>query len=78
MAVDSVLKVMNGTNSLDLRDIKLISKLGGTVDDSEMIDGMVFDQRAAKVRHGTQACTDSEDEAATQCVRCSGTLHPYM
>mmetsp|Transcript_40861 Transcript_40861/g.73423 ORF Transcript_40861/g.73423 Transcript_40861/m.73423 type:complete len:530 (-) Transcript_40861:69-1658(-) len=52
MAVESVLKVMNGSNSLDLRDVKIVSKLGGTVDDSEMVDGMVFDQRAAKGANG--------------------------
>lgn len=38
--------------SLDLRDIKVVSKLGGTIDDSEMIDGMVFDHKAAKSAGG--------------------------
>ena len=38
--------------SLDLRDIKVVTKLGGTVDDSEMVDGMVFDHRAAKSASG--------------------------
>jgi len=33
---------------LDLRDIKVITKGGGTVDDSELIDGLVFDQKASK------------------------------
>lgn len=35
---------------LDLQDIRLVTKLGGTVDDSEMVEGMVFDQKAAKAR----------------------------
>lgn len=26
----------------------MVSKVGGTVDDSELVDGMVFDQKAAK------------------------------
>jgi chaperonin GroEL (HSP60 family) len=30
---------------LDLRDIKVVCKVGGTMDDSELIDGMVFDQK---------------------------------
>lgn len=30
---------------LDLRDIKVVAKVGGTIDDSEMVDGMVFDQK---------------------------------
>ncbi len=38
--------------SLDLRDIKVVTKLGGTVDDSEMVDGMVFDHKAAKSAGG--------------------------
>ena len=38
--------------SLDLKDIKVVSKLGGTIDDSEMIDGMVFDHKAAKSAGG--------------------------
>jgi len=37
---------------LDLRDIRVVTKLGGTVDDSEMVDGMVFDQKAAKAAGG--------------------------
>mmetsp|Transcript_6626 Transcript_6626/g.19106 ORF Transcript_6626/g.19106 Transcript_6626/m.19106 type:complete len:533 (-) Transcript_6626:188-1786(-) len=54
MAVDCVHKVLDPAqpNSLDLRDIKLVCKLGGTVDDSEMVDGMVFDQKAAKSAGG--------------------------
>jgi len=33
---------------LDLRDIKVVCKVGGTMDNSELVDGMVFDQKAAK------------------------------
>jgi T-complex protein 1 subunit delta len=35
-----------------LRDIRVVTKLGGTVDDSEMVEGMVFDQKAAKAAGG--------------------------
>ena len=37
---------------LDLNDIKVVTKLGGTVDDSEMVEGMVFDKKAAKAGGG--------------------------
>ncbi|GFH08705.1 T-complex protein 1 subunit delta [Haematococcus lacustris] len=37
---------------LDLRDIRVISKPGGTVDDSQLVDGLVFDQKAAKAAGG--------------------------
>ena len=40
------------TCSLDLKDIKVVTKLGGTVDDSEQVEGMVFDHKAAKSAGG--------------------------
>merc|ERR1711988_1919852 len=36
-------------NNVNLKDIKVIKKLGGTVDDTELVDGLVFEQRAANV-----------------------------
>ncbi|RNA25963.1 T-complex 1 subunit delta-like [Brachionus plicatilis] len=49
IAVDAVMKVIDPATAtnVDLRDIKLIKKLGGTVDDTELIDGLVLDQKAA-------------------------------
>ena len=37
---------------LDLKDIKVVTKLGGTVDDSELVPGAVFDHKAAKAAGG--------------------------
>lgn len=44
MAVDAVLKIIDKETdtNVDLRDIKVCMKLGGTVDDSELIDGLCF------------------------------------
>lgn len=49
MAVDAVLRVIDPAkdNNVDLRDIKIIKKLGGTVEDTELIDGLVFTERLA-------------------------------
>lgn len=49
IAVDAVMKVIDPTvaTNVDLRDIKLIKKLGGTVDDTELIDGLVLDQKTS-------------------------------
>ena len=49
IAVDAVLKVIDPAreNNVNLKDIKIIKKLGGTVDDTELVDGMVFEQKAA-------------------------------
>mmetsp|Transcript_12516 Transcript_12516/g.26982 ORF Transcript_12516/g.26982 Transcript_12516/m.26982 type:complete len:528 (+) Transcript_12516:109-1692(+) len=54
MAVDAVLQVIDPArpHMLDLRDIRVVNKAGGTVDDSELVPGLVFDQKAAKTAGG--------------------------
>ncbi|KAK2150439.1 hypothetical protein LSH36_405g02008 [Paralvinella palmiformis] len=49
LCVDAVLKVINPAKdtNVDLHDIKIIQKLGGTVEDTELIDGLVFNQKTA-------------------------------
>jgi len=51
MAVDAVLKIIDKEKdtNVDLNNIKVSMKLGGTVDDSELIDGLVFTNN--KVSH---------------------------
>ncbi|KAH9394519.1 PREDICTED: T-complex protein 1 subunit delta-like [Rhagoletis zephyria] len=46
IAVDAVLKVSENNNA-DLRDVKIIKKLGGTLDDTQMFDGLVLPQKFA-------------------------------
>jgi T-complex protein 1 subunit delta len=44
IAVDAVLKIIDpavDTNA-DLRDIKVVKKMGGTIEDTELIEGLVF------------------------------------
>lgn len=49
LLVDSVLKVMNETQTnVDLNDIRLIKKVGGTIDDTELVDGVVLTQNVLK------------------------------
>merc|ERR1711963_835897 len=47
IAVDAVLKVIDPAreNNVNLKDIKIIKKLG----DTELVDGMVFEQKAANI-----------------------------
>ncbi|KAH7291545.1 hypothetical protein KP509_29G021200 [Ceratopteris richardii] len=54
LAVDAVLNVVDPTRpeNIDLRDIKIIKKLGGTVDDTEMVKGLVFDKKASHAAGG--------------------------
>lgn len=51
MAVDAVLKIIDKENdvNVDLKNIRVSMKLGGTVDDSELIDGLCFTNN--KVSH---------------------------
>lgn len=49
LAVDAVLRVIdpNTAENVDLRDIKVVKKVGGTIEDTELIDGLVFDKSAS-------------------------------
>lgn len=51
LAVDAVLKVIDPTRdtNVDLRDVKVIKKLGGTVEDTELFEGIIFSQKTANV-----------------------------
>ena len=43
IAVDSVLRVSDPSRQqVDLRDIHILKQLGGTIDDSELVEGLVF------------------------------------
>lgn len=43
--MDSVLKLVLPTSTnVDLRDIRLVKKVGGTIDDTELIDGVLLHQ----------------------------------
>eukprot|EP00923_Selenidium_pygospionis_P021821 GHVN01037579.1.p1 GENE.GHVN01037579.1~~GHVN01037579.1.p1 ORF type:complete len:541 (+),score=96.96 GHVN01037579.1:94-1716(+) len=64
MAVDAVMKIYNEQQKgapLDLRDVKVVKKLGGTVEDTEMVDGLVFaDQKVSKVAGGPSRIEDAK------------------
>ena len=54
MAVDCVYRVLDRERpeSVDLADIKIVKRLGGTVDDSQAIDGLVLSQARRPPRTG--------------------------
>lgn len=54
MAVDSVLKVVDPktAENVDLRNIRIVKKVGGTMEDSEMVDGVVLNQPVVKSSGG--------------------------
>ncbi|KAF6022227.1 CCT4 [Bugula neritina] len=47
--VDAVLRVIDPAKAtnVDLKDIRVMQKLGGTVEDTELVDGFVFDQKTS-------------------------------
>ncbi|KAM7272897.1 hypothetical protein ACFE04_027561 [Oxalis oulophora] len=47
LAVDFVLSVVDPAKPhiVELRDIRIVKKLGGTVDDTELVNGLVFDKK---------------------------------
>jgi len=49
IAVDAVLHVVDHkvATNVDLRDIRVIKKLGGTIEDTEAVNGLVFTQKIA-------------------------------
>ncbi|XP_006974860.2 T-complex protein 1 subunit delta [Peromyscus maniculatus bairdii] len=49
MSVNAVMKVIDPATatSVDLRDIKIVKKLGGTIDDCELVEGLVLTQKVA-------------------------------
>lgn len=62
IAVDVVLKItdVNKSNNVDLNDIRIVKKLGGTIEDSEIVDGLIFtgnkiSKRAQGLRNLTEA-----------------------
>jgi T-complex protein 1 subunit delta len=50
MSVDSVLKIIDAktADNADLNNIRILKKLGGTIEESEMVDGLVLQQSVLK------------------------------
>lgn len=55
IAVDSVLGIVEDvatSTNVDLRDIRLVQQMGGTVDDTELVDGLVLHKGSTKTAGG--------------------------
>ncbi|KAI9780321.1 MAG: T-complex protein 1 subunit delta [Candelina submexicana] len=50
IAVDSILKTIDikTADNVDLNNIRIVKKVGGTIEDSEMVDGLVLNQGVVK------------------------------
>eukprot|EP01054_Gregarina_sp_Poly1_P003202 Gregarina_sp_Poly_1__3201@NODE_190_length_11648_cov_127_353855_g169_i0_p4_GENE_NODE_190_length_11648_cov_127_353855_g169_i0NODE_190_length_11648_cov_127_353855_g169_i0_p4_ORF_typecomplete_len542_score87_54Cpn60_TCP1/PF00118_24/1_8e159_NODE_190_length_11648_cov_127_353855_g169_i04352060 len=60
IAVDACLRLvrdLDTTTDIDLNDIKVVKQLGGTIDDSELVDGLVLaHQRVSRLAGGPSSC----------------------
>lgn len=54
IAVDAVLQVIDPTtaSNVDLKDIRVVKKVGGTIDDTELVNGLVLTQNVVKSAGG--------------------------
>lgn len=53
IAVQAVLRLVTPTSSnVDLRDIRIVKKVGGTIEDTELTDGVVLNQNVVTAAGG--------------------------
>lgn len=52
--MDAVLRVVDPTvtNNVNLNDVRVVKKVGGTIDDTELVDGLVLNQNVVKSAGG--------------------------
>ena len=72
VAVDSVLGILgddrNGATNVDLRDIRMVQQMGGTVDDTELVDGLVFSRGSTKSAGGPSRIKDAKIALVQFCL----------
>ena len=70
IAVDSVLKIMDPERPelVDLKDIKILRKSGGTIDDTEMVDGLVLDSKSSKAAGGPTKVENAKIALVQFCI----------
>lgn len=54
ICVDSILRVIDKDvdTNVDLRDVRIVTKLGGTIEDTELVDGLVLNHRISHFAEG--------------------------
>ena len=70
IAVDSVLKIMDKERPemVDLRDIKILRKSGGTIDDTEMVPGLILDSKSSKAAGGPTRVENAKIALVQFCI----------
>eukprot|EP00456_Euglypha_rotunda_P042050 TRINITY_DN3273_c0_g1_i15.p1 TRINITY_DN3273_c0_g1~~TRINITY_DN3273_c0_g1_i15.p1 ORF type:complete len:488 (+),score=88.00 TRINITY_DN3273_c0_g1_i15:93-1556(+) len=70
IAVEAVLRIADLKNSdtVNLTDIKVVKKLGGTAEDTQLVEGIVFDQPASKAAGGPTKIKDAKIGLIQYCL----------
>jgi len=70
IAVDSVLGIMEQVDSqnVDLRDIRLVEQMGGTVDDTELVRGLVLHKGSTKTAGGPSQMPNAKVALLQYCL----------
>jgi T-complex protein 1 subunit delta len=71
IAVDAVLKIVDKEKpqNIDLRDIRVVKKLGGTLEDTEMIEGLLLgNNKATHLANGPTKITDAKIAFIQFCI----------
>jgi len=71
LAVDSVLGVIEDretATNVDLRDIRMVEQMGGTIDDTELINGLVFKKGSTKTGGGVSQISNAKIALIQFCL----------
>jgi T-complex protein 1 subunit delta len=71
IAVDSVLGIVEDVEksiNVDLKDIRLVTQMGGTVDDTELIKGLVLTKGATKTAGGPTTMQNAKIALIQYCL----------
>lgn len=74
MVVDAVLAVQQKGN-VDLKDIRIVKKLGGTVQDTELVDGVVFDKKVSHTAGGIDRVQNAKIALVQFCLSAPKAEH---
>lgn len=70
LAVDAVLRVIDPSTAtnVDLNAIRVVKKVGGTIEDTELVDGLVFDQGVSHSAGGPTHIKDAKIGLIQYCL----------
>lgn len=73
IAVDSVLGIMPSENrndavNVDLRSIRMVQQMGGTIDDTELVNGLVFNKGSTKSAGGPTQISNAKVALIQFCL----------